>query len=165
MATTIDASAIFSGAPVSLTVGGTECGATISVPKFEIAVTSGAPDFTNAGGPVKGTRINRKAIPSLTVTITEITAEKIGWAMPGTSGGAWTLGRLADADYMEVVATSQPSAGGDVITLTLHDCTSAENQSMDFDDDPTKPMSLTLKFTAHYAEATPMLVPFSLSIA
>jgi hypothetical protein len=165
MATTIDASAIFSGAPVSLTVGGTECGATISVPKFEIEVESGSPQFTNAGGPVKGTRINRRAIPSLTVDINEINATKIGWAMPGSSGGAWTLSRLEDAAYQEVVVTSQPSSGGDVLTLTLHNCTSAESQSLDFDDDPAKPMTLTLKFTAHYDQATPKLVPFDWAIA
>jgi hypothetical protein len=165
MATVIDASAIFSGAPVSLTVGGVECGATISVPTFEIAIESGSPAFTNAGGPVKGTRINRKATPSLTVEISEITAQKIAWAMPGSSGGTWTLGRLADADYVEVVVTSQPSSGGDVLTLNLHNCTSAENQKLDFDDDPAKPMSLTLKFTAHYDPATPKVVPFDWAIA
>jgi len=168
MATVIDASAIFSGAPVSLTVGGIECGATITVPTFEIAVESGSPAFTNAGGPVMGTRINRKATPSLTVEITEITAQKIAWAMPGSSevGGliTWDLGRLADDQYQDVIVTSQPSSGGDVLVLTLENCTSAENQKLDFDDDPAKPMSLSLKFTAHYDPTTPKKVPFTLEL-
>ena len=167
MATTIDASAIFSGAPVSLMFNSVECGATIGVPKFEIAVESGAPQFTNAGGPVVNTRINRRAVPSLTVEINEITATKLGWAMPGSSGNplTWTLGRVASSEYHDLVVTSQPNADGEVLTLTLYNCLSAESQSLDFDDDPAKPFGLTLKFTAHYAEATPLVVPFSLGIA
>jgi hypothetical protein len=167
MATTIDASAVFSGAPVSLTFNSVECGATIGVPKFEIEVESGAPQFTNAGGPVINTRINRRAIPSVTLQVNEFTAEKLGWAMPGSSGNplTWTLGRVASSEYHDLILTSQPNADGEVLTLTLYNCLSAETQSMDFDDDPANPLGLTLKFTAHYAEATPLLVPFSLEIA
>jgi hypothetical protein len=83
MATTVDPSAIFSGAPVSITYGGTECGATITAPKLTLNVESGAPAFTNAGGPVKGTRGTRKIIPELEIMVNEFTAQKLGWAMPG----------------------------------------------------------------------------------
>jgi hypothetical protein len=83
MATTVDPSAIFSGAPVSITFGGVECGATIAAPKLNLNVEAGAPAFTNAGGPVKGTRGTRKIIPEVELTINEFTAQKLGWAMPG----------------------------------------------------------------------------------
>lgn len=85
MSTTVDPDAIFSGAPVSLTFGGVECGATITAPKLTLEVTGGAPDFTNAGGPVKGTRGIRKITPSVEVTVNELTAQKIAWAMPGAT--------------------------------------------------------------------------------
>jgi len=95
MATTIDPSAIFSGAPVSLTYGGVECGATITAPKLTLEVESGAPAFTNAGGPVKATRGIRRIIPSVEVTVNEFTAQKIAWAMPGaTSTSSESVGRL-----------------------------------------------------------------------
>ena len=105
MATTIDPSAIFSGAPVGITYGGVEMGATTAVPKFGLAVESGAPVFTNAGGPVKGTRRNRKIIPSVEITVNEQTAQKLAWAMPGATalssesvgypGAAYSGGTLA----------------------------------------------------------------------
>mgnify|MGYP000037852851 CR=1 FL=1 len=85
MATTIDPSAIFSGAPVSLTYGGVECGATISAPKLTLEVESGAPAFTNAGGPVKATRGIRRIIPSVELVVNEFTAQKLAWAMPGAT--------------------------------------------------------------------------------
>ena len=83
--TTIDPNAIFSGAPVSILYGGVDCGSRISAPKLGIDVTSGAPEFTNAGGPVKGTRGIRKIVPTVELTVNEFTAQKIAWAMPGAT--------------------------------------------------------------------------------
>jgi hypothetical protein len=85
MPSTIDPSAIFSGAPVSILFGGVECGATTAVPKLNLEVEAGGPEFTNAGGPVKSTRITRKIIPSVELTVNEMTAQKIAWALPGTT--------------------------------------------------------------------------------
>ena len=85
MSTTVDPNAIWSGAPVSLTFGGVECGATTGVPKLSLEVQAGAPEFTNAGGPVEGTRGIRKIIPSVEVVINELTAQKLAWAMPGAT--------------------------------------------------------------------------------
>ena len=164
MATTIDATKIFTGAPISATFGGVEAGATISVPKFEIAVDSGAPQFTNAGGPVMGTQINRRAVASITLEINEITDEKLGWAMPGMTAGTWTLGRIASDQYKTLIVT-QAGADGSILTVTLLNALSAENQSYDFSDDPAKPGGLQLKFTAFYDQATPMVAPFSMIIA
>jgi hypothetical protein len=95
MSTTVDPNAIWSGAPVSLTFGGVECGATTGVPKLALDVTEGAPVFTNAGGPVKGTRGTHKIIPSVEVVVNELTAQKLAWAMPGaTATSSESVGQL-----------------------------------------------------------------------
>jgi hypothetical protein len=95
MATTVDPNAIWSGAPVSLLFGGVECGATIGVPKLNLDVQAGAPEFTNAGGPVEGTRGIRKIIPSVEVVVNELTAQKIAWAMPGaTATSSQSVGQV-----------------------------------------------------------------------
>jgi hypothetical protein len=336
--TAIDPSAIFSGAPVSITFGGVDCGSTTAVPKLGIDVTSGAPEFTNAGGPVKGTRGIRKIVPTIELTVNELTAQKIAWAMPGatatssaslgqtlagldttlaadpalgatnvkvtsvttvtvgqfvhigppagateansevvrvltvgTTGGGGTgldiendggtglridhanaeqiktvngtilsapaaagsvnvrvdsvaalaigdfvrigylghyetrqltavgtalaggtgitfatpltrdhgldewvvevtalggttirpvIGRIASADYKDLVLT-EVGADGRTMVVTLENAVSAESQSLDFDDDPAKPLGLALKFTGHYGSATPTQVPLT----
>lgn len=112
--TTINASALFSGAPVSLMYGGVECGATTSVPKFAIDVESGAPEFTNAGGPVKGTQINRRARPSVEFTVNEITAQKLAWALPGASStSSQSVGQVA-AGYDTTLAADPALAATNV---------------------------------------------------
>jgi hypothetical protein len=117
MATTIDASAIFSGAPVSLTYDGVECGATISAPKFGIEVESGAPVFTNAGGPVKGTAINRKAVPSVEFEVNEITAQKLAWALPGcTATSSASVGQPRAG--LTTTLAADPALGATIISLT-----------------------------------------------
>jgi hypothetical protein len=83
--TVIDPNAIFSGAPVSITYGGVDMGATTSAPKVALEIAGGAPDFLGAGGPVEGTHGIRKITPSVEITVNEITATKIAWAMPGAT--------------------------------------------------------------------------------
>jgi len=167
MATVIDASAIFSGAPVSILYGTVECGATISVPKFELAVTAGSPDFTNAVGPVMNTEIIRKVIPSITLEVDEITAEKIAWAMPGAAlvGGVitWGAGRVASTEYKDLVLT-EVGADGSELVVTIMNALSAENQSLEFSDDPAKPVGLSLKFTGYVEESTPKVAAFSIAL-
>jgi len=117
MATTIDPSAIFSGAPVSLTYGGVECGATISAPKLTLEVESGAPAFTNAGGPVKSTRGIRRIIPAVEVVVNEVTAQKLAWAMPGaTATSSQSVGQLRAG--LATVLGADPALGAVTINLT-----------------------------------------------
>ena len=100
MVATINPSAIFSGAPVSILFGGVECGATTAVPKLSLEVEAGGPEFTNAGGPVRATRITRRIVPSVELTVNEMTAQKIAWALPGaTATSSASLGQtLAGLD-------------------------------------------------------------------
>lgn len=117
MTTTIDASALFSGAPVSLTYGGIEVGATISVPKFTIEVESGAPQFTNAGGPVKTTAINRRAMPSVELTVNEITAQKLAWALPGcVSTSSQSVGQVRAG--LDTTLAADPALGATNLKVT-----------------------------------------------
>jgi len=97
MTTTIDSTALFFGAPASLTVGGTEVGATISAPKCSIEATQYAPDFQGAGGPISGAVFNTKIKAAVSFTVNELTASKLAWSMPGSSS---------------VVGTGAPTGGG-----------------------------------------------------
>lgn len=117
MTTTIDPSAIFSGAPVSILYGGVECGATIAVPKLTLDVEAGGPDFTNAGGPVRATRITRKIIPSVELTVNEFTAQKIGWALPGaTATSSESVGQVRAG--LDTTLGADPALGATLIRLT-----------------------------------------------
>jgi hypothetical protein len=110
MTTTIDADAIFSGAPVSLMYGGVECGSTITSPKVGLEVESGAPAFKNAGGPVKGTRGIRRIMPTVEVVINELTAQKLAWAMPGaTASSSESVGQVRAG--LDTTLAADPALG------------------------------------------------------
>ena len=117
MVSTIDPSAIFSGAPVSITFGGVECGATTAVPKLSLDVEAGGPEFTNAGGPVRLTRITRRIVPSLELTVNEMTAQKIAWAMPGaTATSSQSVGQVRAG--LDTTLGADPALGATLIRLT-----------------------------------------------
>lgn len=108
MTTSIDSTALFFGAPASLTVGGTEVGATITPPKVTVEATQYAPDFQGAGGPISGAVFNTKIKATVEFTVNEITAAKLAWSLPGSSSTA---------------GTGTPSGGGDAFSTTLDDDT------------------------------------------
>jgi len=83
--TTIDSTALFFGAPASLTVGGVEVGATLTAPKAMVEATQYAPDFQGAGGPISGAVFNTKIKASVEFDVNEITAAKLAWSMPGSA--------------------------------------------------------------------------------
>jgi hypothetical protein len=88
MASTITPEELYFGAPASLTFGGVDCGATVDAPKVSFDVTKYTPDFQNAKGPIKGTTVVTKVIPSCELTINQITAQKMAWAMPGSASAS-----------------------------------------------------------------------------
>lgn len=85
MPTTITPEELYFGAPASLTYGGVECGASVDPPKVMFDVTTYTPEFQNAKGPIKGTVITTRVIPSCEFTVNQITAQKLAWAMPGSA--------------------------------------------------------------------------------
>lgn len=117
MPSTIDPSAIFSGAPVSITFGAVECGATTAVPKLSLELEAGGPEFTNAGGPVRNTRIIRRAIPTVELTVNEMTAQKIAWALPGaTATSSSSVGQVRAG--LDTTLGADPALGATAIRLT-----------------------------------------------
>jgi hypothetical protein len=165
MALTITPEALYFGAPTTLTFNSVDVGATIDAPKVSFEVTNYTPEFQGAKGPVKGTVITTKVVPSVEFTVNEMTAEKIAWAMPGSSGSGtitWTPGRIADAAYMtlELVGTG---LDGRTIAFTLYNAMSSESQELVFGDDAVA--GLKMKFTGHYDSATPTVAPFQIVIS
>jgi hypothetical protein len=127
MATTIDSTALFFGAPASLTVGGPEMGATLTPPKVTIKATQYAPEFQGAGGPISGAVFNTKIAASVEFDINELTAAKLAISMPGStsSAGAGAAATAGDAyastltedtvigsTILPVAATTSPIAAG-----------------------------------------------------
>lgn len=165
MAFTITPEALYFGAPTTLTVGGTDVGATIDAPKIGFEVTNYVPEFQGAKGPVKGTVITTKVVPSVEFTVNELTAEKIGWAMPGSTGTTsitWTPGRIDSSAYTTLVLVGE-GLDGRSITFTLYNAMSSETQELEFSDAAVS--GLKLKFTGHYDPATPTVAPFQIDIA
>ncbi len=74
------------------------------------------------------------------------------------------VGRIASAAYQDLVLTDV-GADGRTLVVTLENAASAESQSLAFSDDPTKPLGLVLKFTGHYSESTPRVVPITFVMA
>jgi hypothetical protein len=110
MATTIDSTALYFGAPASLTVGGTEVGATTSAPKVSIKAEQYAPDFQGSGGPIADAVFNRKIEATAEFDVNEITAAKLAWTMPGSSSvvgtGSVTGGGLSTTLAADVAAAA-----------------------------------------------------------
>ncbi len=104
MSTTIDSTALFFGAPASLTVGGSEMGATLTPPKVVVQATQYAPEFQGAGGPISGAVFNTKIKASVEFDINELTAAKLAISMPGSTS---------------VAGTGTPSGAGDAFSTTL----------------------------------------------
>jgi hypothetical protein len=92
VATTIDSTALFFGAPASLTVGGTEVGATINPPKALVQATQYMPEFQGAGGPISGAVFNTKIKATVEFDVNEITAAKLAWSLPGSTSVVGTAG-------------------------------------------------------------------------
>jgi hypothetical protein len=164
MALTITPAALYFGAPTTLTFNSVDVGATIDAPKVSFEVTTYVPEFQGAKGPVKGTAITTRVIPSVEFTVNEMTYEKIGWALPGSTGTTsitWTPGRISDAAYMTLVLVGA-GLDGRTMTVTLYNAMSSESQEIDFSD--TAVSGLKLKFTAYYDPATPTVAPFQIDI-
>lgn len=117
MPTTITPEELYFGAPASLTFGGVECGATVDPPKFSLEVTTYMPEFQGAKGPVKGTAITTKVIPSCSFVVNQITAQKLAWAMPGSvSTSSSSLGQLLAG--LDTTLAADPALAATNIKLT-----------------------------------------------
>lgn len=117
MTTTIDTTALFFGAPASLTVGGDEVGATLNPPKVMVQATQYAPDFQGAGGPVSGAVFNTKIKASVEFDVNELTAAKLAWSLPGSSPAAGTGSVTAGPNDFATTLTADIPAGVTLIPV------------------------------------------------
>lgn len=116
MTTTIDSTALFFGAPASLTVGGTEVGATLTAPKVDVVAEQYAPVFQGAGGPISGAVFNTHIKVTAEMDINEITAQKLTWSLPGSSSASTeSVGQLRAG--LSTTLGADPALGATTIRL------------------------------------------------
>lgn len=168
MVTTIDATALFFGAPASLTVGGTEVGATLTPPKVVVEVTQYAPEFQGSGGPIKDAVFNTKIKASVEFDINEITATKLGWSMAGSDTIAGTppstgyrIGRVASATFKDVVLVGN-GLDASTITVTVKDALSNGNLTLEFSDSAVVGSHVIM--TGYYDGTDPTLAPITIVV-
>jgi hypothetical protein len=107
---------LYFGAPASLMFNGVECGATVDAPKFSLEVETYVPAFQNAKGPVEGTVITTKVVPSVEFTVNQITAQKLAWAIPGSaSSNSESVGQLRAG--LATTLGADPALGATTIRL------------------------------------------------
>ena len=117
MATTIDTTAVFFGAPASLQVDGTEIGATMSAPKITVQATEVAPEPVGAGGPVKGLVFVTKIKATCEFDLLEITAAKLSWSLPGSTSVPGTGTPAADADAFATTLDDDTAIGDTLLPV------------------------------------------------
>lgn len=118
MATTIDSTALFFGAPASLTVGGDEIGATVNPPKTIVEATQYAPEFQGAGGPISGAVFNTKIKASVEFDVNELTATKLAWSLPGSGSTVGTGSAVGSTGAFTTTSTADTAIGDNLIALT-----------------------------------------------
>lgn len=129
MATTITPEELYYGSPVTLTYGGVDVGGTTEAPTVNIDITEASPDFQNAAGPIVGTSVITDVMVSASLTVNQMTAQKLAWALPGSSsvttsiavvggGGATTLTAPANVGDTTInVASATGLANNDYIRI------------------------------------------------
>ena len=165
MATVIDPSALFMGTPVSITYGGTECGATVDPPNIKVVPTMYAPDFQNAIGPVTGAVFITGVECTCELTVNEISGTKLAWALPGAEmiGDvlSWTPGRVATASFKDLVLT-QEGLDGRTLVFTLLNALPEGGLTIPFSKSEVAGMKLTFK--GYVDTDTPTEAPFTIEL-
>lgn len=166
MAVTITPDELYFGAPTTLTYGGVDIGATLEAPRIVIEPEILTPDFQNAAGPIENTDVVTGVMVTAEITVNQLTAAKLAWAMPGATnvGGTitWTVGRVPSSAYKDLVLVG-PGLDGRTMTVTLENAFPNGSIELPFGKDDFTGMALT--FVAHYEGASPYDVPFSVAFA
>lgn len=154
----------------TLTVGGTSVGATTGEGTFSVTRTILTPQLNGAAGPVKGTEFVTEEIAMLSMTLTEMTAQNLSWALPNTSvtsdasseqisGGVVTC--IDDSDYNQIVWTGQ-DCEGDNVTITLDDAIMVDDLEITFSDEDIAQFDVS--FRASYNRGDPDNRPWKVVI-
>ena len=148
---------LFYGAPATITVDGTEVGATFDPPTVLIEYETNADKTRPQGGRmriVKGLLFVRTATCKVRFRVNEFTAEKLGWAMPGSTssvaGSTTTIqpvaGRVPSTAYKNVVMTGV-GLDGLPLVVELDDAISIINTEMPFSDDDWSGFAVEMEAT------------------
>lgn len=152
----------------TLTVGGTDIGATLGGATFVVEMEQYAPKLDGVRGPAKGVRWITQEIPKLTCRLTEVQMAKVQWALPGSSLASdassellsdTTVGYIATGDYNDVIFTGTKPDGNTVI-ITVNDATATSNLTMSFTDEGLTVYEV--EFTGHYDPSDPDDAPWDI---
>lgn len=115
MPVTITPEELYYGSPTTLTYGGVDIGGTTEPPTVNIEITEATPDFQNAAGPIVGTSVVTDVVASVELTVNQLTAEKLTWALPGSTstGGTGTI----TGGGANTTLTADVAAGATVIPV------------------------------------------------
>jgi hypothetical protein len=168
MPTTIDATALFFGAPASLTVGGVEVGATLTPPKVTVQATQYAPDFQGAGGPISGAVFNTKIKTTAEFDVNEITLAKLQWDLPGSllAGTppvwSWNIGRVPTTDFKDVILDGVGLDGRHLV-VTVKNALSDGSLVIEMSDSAV--IGAHVMMTGYYDGTDPTLAPITIVIS
>jgi hypothetical protein len=156
----IDATKLFYGAPATITIDGTEVGATFDAPSVEISYETNADKARPQGGRmriVKGLLFARSIGCKVKFTVNEITAEKAGWAMPGStssiSGSTTTIqpvaGRFPSSAYKPVVLSGVGLDGLPLVVEIDNGINTISAMSMAFSDEDWSGFAVEIEATGN----------------
>jgi len=157
----------------TVTVGGTDLGATDEGVVFRIEQEVYEPHFNGVYGPLKGSLHRTRLVAFLEVTVQEFKTATLAIAIPGltsTTAGDSSSEELSDgviaciasAQYQTVIWTGE-DCDGDAIVITLSNAISTENMEVTFQD--TEEAKIHLTFMATYEAEDPGHIPFSVVVA
>jgi len=144
-----------------LTVGGAAIGATTDPIAFRVEQEIYFPNLNGARGPVKETGFKVREVPYITVTVVEVRADIILWAVPGASLTSavssscvcyGTVGCIPSTDYRDIVWTAT-DCDVDTLTLVLLDAIADGNMEWSWNDEGEAQMSITWMGTYDAADA------------
>lgn len=153
---------LFYGAPATITVDGTEVGATFEGTSIQISYETNADKTRPQGGRtriVKGLLFVKSATCKVRFRVNEFTAEKLGWAMPGSTssvaGSTTTIqpvaGRVPSTAYKNVVV-SGVGLDGLPLVVELDDAISVIDTDFPFNDDDWSGFALEMEATGDPAD-------------
>lgn len=156
-----------------VTVGGVDMGALSgeSSVRFWTEMTTYHPDIYGAKGEIKGTGHDVKAVPKMSFTFLEIDYLKFQelWNRIGTSSdassekiGDGTIGRIADANYQEVIVTGAQRHDLEPIVIILDQAYISNNPDFSLSD-RTDTM-IEVELTGVYLATAPHTFPAQITI-
>lgn len=161
----------------TVTVGGTDLGATDEGVVFRIEQEIYEPHFNGVYGPMKGSLHRTRLVAFLEVTVQEFKTATLSIAIPGLTStppgshaeaseelSEGVIACIADAEYAEVIWTGA-DCQGDAIVITLENAICIENLEVTFQDTEEAKMRLVFMSTYDPDFAYMTHIPFKVVVA